>query len=53
MTVEDEINKIGEELDLGEIETNLVNNVILKFEDFIEPSRRNTYLIRRRYALAK
>ena len=39
-TVEDEINEIGEELNLGEIETNLVNNVILKPEEFDEPSRK-------------
>ena len=28
MIVEDKINEIGEELDLSEIETNLVNNVV-------------------------
>ena len=32
MTAEDEINEIGEEIDLYEIETNLVNNVIPKPE---------------------
>ena len=30
MTVENEINEIGEELDLGETKTNLVNNVVPK-----------------------
>ena len=49
MVVEDEINEIGEELDLGEIEINLVNNVP-KPEEFSEPSRRNTHFIRPRYA---
>jgi len=52
MTVEDEINEIGEELDLCEIESNLVNNVVPKPEEFGEPSRRNTHLIRPRYVLA-
>ena len=49
MTVEDEINEIGEELDLGEIETNLVNNVVHKPEEFDESSRRNTHFIRPTY----
>jgi len=40
MVVEDEINEIGEELDLDEIETNLVNNIVPKPEEFNEPSRR-------------
>jgi len=48
MTIEDEINEIGEELNLGEIETNLVNNVVHKPEEFREPSRRNTHFIRPR-----
>ena len=38
MIVEDEINKIGEELDLGEIETNQVSNVVPKPEEFGESS---------------
>ena len=37
MAIEDEINEIGEELDLGKIGTDLVNNVIPKFEEFGEP----------------
>ena len=52
MTVEDEINKIGEELDLGETETNLINNVVPKPEEFDEPSRRNTHFLRPRYVPA-
>jgi len=28
MTIEDVINEIGEGLDLGEIETNLINNIV-------------------------
>ena len=52
MTFEDhEINEIGEELDLGEIETNLVNNVP-KPEEFGEPSRQNTHFLRPRYVPA-
>ena len=38
MTVEDEINEIGEELNLSEIKTNLVSNVLPKPEEFGEPS---------------
>jgi len=45
MTVEDEINEIGKEPDLSETETNLVNNVIPKPEEFGEPSRKNTHFI--------
>jgi len=39
MAAENEINEIGEEIDLHETETNLVNNVVLKPEEFGEPSR--------------
>ena len=49
MAIEDKINEIGEELDLGEIETNLVNNVVSKLKEFGEPSRRNTHFTRPRY----
>ena len=49
MTVENEINEIGEEVDLYQIETNLVNNVISKSEEFDEPSRRNTHFLRPKY----
>jgi len=49
VVVEDEINEIGEELNLSEIETNLVNNVVPKPEEFDEPSGRNAYFIRPRY----
>jgi len=50
MAVEDEINEIREEIDVeelevGEIEINLVNNVVPKAEEFGEPSRRNTHFI--------
>ena len=37
MTIKDEINEIGEELNLGETDTNLVNNVNPKPEEFDEP----------------
>ena len=33
MAIEDEINEIGKELDLGEIETNLINIVVPKPEE--------------------
>jgi len=49
MAVEDKINEIGEELNLGKIDINLVNNVAPKPEEFGEPSRRNIYFIRSRY----
>jgi len=49
MTKENEINEIGEEIDLYETETNLVKNVVLKPEEFGEPSRRNTHFLRLRY----
>ena len=52
MTVEDETNEIGEELDLGETKTNLVKNVIPKPKEFGEPSRRNTHFLRPRYVPA-
>ena len=46
MTMGNEI--IGEELELGKTETNLVNNVVPKPEEFCEPSRRNTNFLRSR-----
>ena len=46
MAVEDKINEIGEELDLGEIEKNMVNNVVPKPQEFSEPFGRNNYFIR-------
>ena len=49
MVVENKINEIGEELNLDEIETNLVNNIVPKPEEFGEPSGRNTHFIRPRY----
>ena len=53
MAVGDEINEIRDELDLGEIDTNLINNVVPKPEGFGEPSRRNTHFIRPQYVPAK
>ena len=38
MVIENEINEIGEELDLGKVDTNLVNNVVSKPKEFGEPS---------------
>ena len=49
MTNENEINEIGEEIDLRKTETNLVTNVVPKPEEFGEPSRRNTHFLRPRY----
>ena len=49
MTIQDEFNEIREELDLDEIETNFVNNVVPKPEEFSKPSRRNTHFLRPRY----
>ena len=49
MTIKDEISETREELDLCETETNLVNNVAPKPEEFDEPSRRNTHFIRPRH----
>ena len=43
MVLGDEINEIGEDLNIDEIESNLVNNIVPKPEEFCEPSRRNTY----------
>ena len=52
MVAKNEINKIEEEIDLHEIETNLVNNFVPKPEEFREPSRRNTHFLRPRYVPA-
>ena len=51
MTVEDEINEIGEEIDLYETQISLVN-VVLKPEEFDEPSRRKMHFLRPRYVPA-
>ena len=52
MTNENEINEIGEKIDLYERETNLVKNVVHKPEEFGEPSRRNTHFLRPRFVPA-
>ena len=52
MTNENEINEIGEEIDLYETQTNLVKNVVPKPEEFGESSRRNTHFLRPRYVPA-
>ena len=49
MVAKNEINEIGEEIDLHETEINLVNNVISEPEEFGESSRRNTHFLRPRY----
>ena len=52
MVANDEINNIGEELNIHTVEYNLVNNVILKLEEFDELSTRKTHLMRPKYVLA-
>ena len=51
MVFDFKINEIGEELNVEEIETNIINNVVLKLEAFGEPSRRNTHFMRPRCIL--
>ena len=52
MINENEINEIGEEIDLYETETNLVNNVVPKPEEFGKSPTRNTHFLRPRYVPA-
>jgi len=52
MILDNEINEIGEELNIAEVDVNLLNNVVPKPEEFGEPFRRNTHLIRPRYVAA-
>jgi len=42
-------NEVGEELNIGKIESNLVNNVVPKLEEWGESSRRNTQFLRPGY----
>jgi len=51
MIAKNEINEIGEEIHLYEMETNVVNNVVPKPKEFGEPSRRNTHFLRPTYVL--
>jgi len=53
MVVDYKNNEIGKEINIGEIESNLVNNVILKPKEFSESSRRNTHSMRCRYVPAR
>ena len=48
MVFNDKINKTGEKLNVDKIESNPVNNIILKPEEFCEPSR-DTHFMRPRY----
>ena len=50
---ETEINQIGEELNIDEFESNLVNNVISKPKEFTRSSRRNIHLISPRHIPAR
>jgi len=45
-------NEINEELHLREIETNLINNVVPKPQEFGEPSRTKSHFMRPRYVPA-
>jgi len=47
--LEEEKNEVGEELNIDEIESNLVNNVVPKPEELGESSRRNTQFLRPKY----
>ena len=49
MIAKNEINEMGEEINLYEPEANLVNNVIPKPKEFGEQSRRKTHFLRPRY----
>jgi len=49
MTFKNEINEVGEEINLYETETDLANNVLPKPEKISEPSRRNTHFLRLMY----
>ena len=49
MAIGDAKNNVREELNLGEIESNLVNNVVPKPKEFGESSRKNTLFMRLRY----
>ena len=52
MIDENEINQIGEKIDLYKTQINLVKNVVPKPEEFGESSRRNTHFLRPRYVPA-
>jgi len=47
--LDEENNEIREELNADKIKSNLVNNVIPKFEKWVESSRRNTQFLRPTY----
>ena len=49
MIFNDKINKIGEKINIDEIEFKLVSNVVPKPEEFDESSRRITHFMRPRY----
>ena len=53
MVFDDKINEIGEELNIDEIQSNLVKNVVPKPKEFGERSRKNTQFMRPRYILAR
>ena len=53
MEADEEINGIGEEVISNEIESNLINNVIFKPEEFTGFSRSNTHFMRCRDLLTE
>ena len=50
--VEEENHEVGEKLNIGKIESNLVNNVVPKSKKWEESSKRNTQFLRQRYVPA-
>ena len=49
MATDEENNEITEELNIGKLESNLVNIVAPKPEEFGESSRRDNHFMRSRY----
>ena len=47
------MNEIRREFNINEFDSNLVNNIISKHEEFDESSKRNVHFIRPRYVVAE
>ena len=52
MIFDDQINEIGEELNINKIESSLIDNVVPKGEEFGKPSTRNIHFMRPTYVPA-
>ena len=52
MLFDDDIDGIGEELNISDLKTNLANNVIPKSKEISKLSRRNTHFRRSKCVLA-